>query len=288
MKPLENSKIYKGMIFAGCSFTWGQGLYYYSNLPTLKEPPPDQYFDKLVTFSQKEFIKSRRYPRLVANHFNTFELVHPKNGGSNEGAIRWWRNSFSHEHTQIDSDPCPILYSEEISHCIFQLTQWNRDHFMIDHNGENLSMNWMMLQDSTNRLKFSQWLGRQGLTLEEFEYKHKADGFSKIKEFLFDLEQCGIKTYILPWMDEWDSFIDNDSFMKDRLIPLHYNGSVYRNIYSMMSHSFYSLASYNKELTIKSDFESFLETPKDHHPSLKCHQALAHSIIKHIETHECT
>ena len=27
----------KGIIFAGCSYTWGQGLYYYSGLETLKE-----------------------------------------------------------------------------------------------------------------------------------------------------------------------------------------------------------------------------------------------------------
>ena len=28
----------KGLVFGGCSFTWGQGLYYYSDLPRLKEP----------------------------------------------------------------------------------------------------------------------------------------------------------------------------------------------------------------------------------------------------------
>ena len=28
----------KGILFGGCSFTWGQGLYFYSNLPNLYEP----------------------------------------------------------------------------------------------------------------------------------------------------------------------------------------------------------------------------------------------------------
>jgi hypothetical protein len=39
----------------------------------------------------------------------------------------------------------------------------------------------------------------------------------------------------------------------------------------------------NGELTIKWDVENFLETPKDHHPSLKCHQVMAENIIKRIE-----
>ena len=51
MEFKENAKVGKGMIFAGCSFTWGQGLYYYSNLSTLKEPPPDCYDSKLLTGS---------------------------------------------------------------------------------------------------------------------------------------------------------------------------------------------------------------------------------------------
>lgn len=28
----------KGVLFGGCSFTWGQGLYFYSDLPNLYNP----------------------------------------------------------------------------------------------------------------------------------------------------------------------------------------------------------------------------------------------------------
>ena len=45
---IKDDKVTKGIIFAGCSFTWGQGLYYYSNMETLKEPPPNQYDVTLV------------------------------------------------------------------------------------------------------------------------------------------------------------------------------------------------------------------------------------------------
>ena len=63
----------KGIVFAGCSFTWGQGLYYYSKMETLKEPAPEQYEHKLVTDAHKRFMATLRFPRLVANHFKTFE-----------------------------------------------------------------------------------------------------------------------------------------------------------------------------------------------------------------------
>ena len=72
----------KGMIFAGCSFTWGQGLYYYSNMSTLRQPAPEQYDFKLVTHAHKRFMASLRYPRLVANHFGTFELVKKEMGSA--------------------------------------------------------------------------------------------------------------------------------------------------------------------------------------------------------------
>ena len=40
---------------------------------------------------------------------------------------------------------------------------------------------------------------------------------------------------------------------------------------------------YNPELTVKWDEAMFEVTPKDHHPSLACHQVMAENIIKRIE-----
>jgi len=68
MKSLLDSKPDKGMVFAGCSFTWGQGLYYYSNLDTLAEPLPDHYDRNLVRHAHIKFKESVRYPILVATN----------------------------------------------------------------------------------------------------------------------------------------------------------------------------------------------------------------------------
>ena len=35
----------KGIIFGGCSFTWGQGLYFYSDLVDLKYPKSHYVFN---------------------------------------------------------------------------------------------------------------------------------------------------------------------------------------------------------------------------------------------------
>ena len=85
----------KGLIFAGCSFTWGQGLYYYSGLDTLVEPEPDSYDANLLTDAHKRYMETLRYPRLVANHFNTFEVVSNQNGGSEETSIDFINSSFN-------------------------------------------------------------------------------------------------------------------------------------------------------------------------------------------------
>ena len=39
----------------------------------------------------------------------------------------------------------------------------------------------------------------------------------------------------------------------------------------------------NTELIIETDFENFKVPPPDGHPSLKCHQVIAESVIKFLE-----
>ena len=85
----------KGIVFAGCSFTWGQGLYYYSKMSTVKEPAPEQYEHKLVTDAHKRFMATLRFPRLVANHFNTFESFKISNGGSEDETFDFFHTIFN-------------------------------------------------------------------------------------------------------------------------------------------------------------------------------------------------
>ena len=85
----------KGMLFGGCSYTWGQGLYFYSDLPDLYNPKNiHEFLGHKVTNAQIEFKNTIRYARLVSNHFNTFEIVKIDNGGSDDETFNFFRYIF--------------------------------------------------------------------------------------------------------------------------------------------------------------------------------------------------
>lgn len=285
MKSKDHTVPTRGMVFAGCSFTWGQGLYYYSHLPTLKEPPPDHYNESFVLPSHKKFKESIRYPRLVANHFNSFEFVHEKNGGSNQGAVNWWKDCFTNRQQGAWRDGCsvpPIDYSD-VSHLVFQLTQFQRDNFLIEINNNKFEIPFHTVNQDQYRDHFFAWLDMQGKSLGTWLQEYQQAGIDYVKEFLQECESHNIKTFIFTWPDELLPFIDKDPWLKERFITFDYKGKNYRSITDLMSPSFMHSRSYNPECTIKWDEEHFEITPKDHHPSPTCHRIMAENVIKAIE-----
>jgi hypothetical protein len=131
----------KGIIFAGCSFTWGQGLYYYSNLnhiPTMEEWSFD--YD-LMTDALVNFKNTLRYPRLVANHFNTFEVCKDSNGGSDDLSIKLINKLFC-SYSDCDDKILMNKYDyltkqnfhyDDIEYVIFQTTQLPRSKYTFFH-----------------------------------------------------------------------------------------------------------------------------------------------------------
>jgi hypothetical protein len=285
MKPKHDAKITKGIIFAGCSFTWGQGLYYYSNLNTLQEPPPDQYNPDYLTESHIEFMKTVRYPRLVANHFNTFEFVHPRNGGSNHGAVAYWRACLNtkNKHEKIYNDRIrPIDYSE-ISHIVFQLTQWQRDNFDMHIDGETHNIPYFCVGHDQYREKFFRWLDKQGMSMNTWTEMYIQRGLDDVKLLLQDCENNGVKATIFTWPSEYLKYIEKDPWLKERLLTFEYKNKTYNSIEDLMWPGTMQNKGYNPELTVKWDEDNFEETPKDHHPSIACHRVMADNVIKRIE-----
>jgi hypothetical protein len=285
MESKIDNRVVKGMIFAGCSFTWGQGLYYYSNLPTLKEPLPDHYDSSLVKSSHIEFMKTIRYPRLVASHFKTFEYVHPSNGGANHSAVEWWKDCFNNRQREAwrEGHVVPKIEYEEISHLVFQFTQWQRNNFIIEHKGQRHDVPYhAACQEPVDKV-FAEWLIDQNQTLDSWTKNYIQSNIDEVKDFLVNCEQHGIKTLVFTWPDELLEYIEKDPWLVERLIKFDYDGKNYDSIEKLMSRTFMHGPLYNPELTIKWDTENFKETPKDHHPSKKCHQVMADNIIKHIE-----
>lgn len=276
----------KGIVFAGCSFTWGQGLYYYSGLPTLREPPPDKYDHSMLRRSHIKFMEANRYPRLVANAFKTYEFVHHQNGGSNEGAVDYWRRCFknNNEETEHTHNNLISLTYDEVSHVVFQITQWQRDRFTFVvrdqsftipfHNVGWTPWNKLWLEYcSKNNIDLTEWI-------DNF-IQHKVLG--NIKEFLVEVESKGIKTALFTWPHEIVKFIKQDTWLSDRFIDFHYKGMKFDSIEHLMGeNAMHSRPTVSPELTVKWDDAEFEVTPKDHHPSLKCHGVMADNIIRHL------
>ena len=262
----------KGLIFAGCSFTWGQGLYYYSGLDTLLEPDPDCYDASLVTDAHKRYMETLRYPRLVANHFNTFEVVSKQNGGSEESSMDFINSAFGIGKKfgfLIDQE----FSFTEIEYVIIQTSQPNRNGFYFKYEGEECKF---LIHEKSSKGKFYEWLiEERKLTIDEWFEEHKETYIEKIKSLMKFLESNGIKTKILCWENDYLNLIRSDIFMYNRFIPLEYRGDHFSSIRDLMSK--------HPHLTINSDYDNFQDPPKDHHPSKECHQVLAGSVIKSIE-----
>lgn len=275
MIPKFQSRISKGMIFGGCSFTWGQGLYYYSNLPTIKEPMPDQFDVKLVTEAHLRYMESVRYPRLVANHFNAWELVAPGNGGSNLSITRWWDGLFTNLNASNNLMPQKKFEFSEVSHFIFQFTQYQRDNFIFEYGGKKYDVPFAEVSQDPLQTIFIKWLEQQDVTLEQWLDNYFQDNLNRVTQLFKKFEEHGVETYIILWPTSYLPYVEKNNYLNKKLIKLHFNNTVYASIEDIMKQ--------HKNLEIKYDYENFEEPPKDHHPSKKCHEIIANSIIAHLE-----
>jgi hypothetical protein len=271
-----------GIVFCGCSFTWGQGLYYYSDLKTIVEPPEYTFEWDLVRDSHKRYMFANRWARLVANHFNTFEVVKNSNGGQESQSLEFLDAIF---HRSVNSQPrldTPFYLNEdydynEISYIIFQTSIPIRNRFHFELNGKKYSCELgdknakvqNQLFDFMKQNNVSDSDALYDLLIDQ-QYKTLVDAF----QFY---ESKGIKCRILCWQDHYLQHIKDDPWMLDKFIKLEYNGVTYDSIFQM--------GLKNKHMWIKTDYPYFGDNPpKDHHPSKECHRIVADAIIKKIES----
>jgi hypothetical protein len=275
----------KGIIFAGCSFTWGEGLELYSNLPTLplvnielnKYHFPDlgYYMPK----SHKKYIEANRFSRLVTNYFETFDIVTEKNGGD--------------IFTMKDHiDTSLIQYKNDISHVIIQLTE-NFRGIKIHNNCNKNCCEYDLVriieqyydyksgQKDNNSLYFTELLenelGNKDIYTEYLE-KKSTEHFVSFIEYLKKINDSGIKIcFIGSWHSQFnllekkkDKYPNLYNFYNNNLIPIKYNNQEYRTMSEFFSEN---------ELLIKNDFPF----SKNYHPSKTAHRIIAESIIEYLK-----
>jgi hypothetical protein len=271
-------KVTKGIIFAGCSFTWGQGLYYYSNMPTLKEPAPDSYDVQLVTDAHKNFRKTLYYPRLVANHFDTFEVTLLQNGGSEVTSIDYLKVAFG-LMGPITNYITEKYSFDEIEYLVFQTSQPQRNTYYYDYVNKDGSIDknceYRHFSPETHEKFFDYLLNQKQMDFDNWWNEHVKNWFNIIKNNLKLYESKGIKTIILCWEIDYLPLIKEDMWMLDRFVTFEYNNKTYDCIRTMMNE--------NRHLHINSDYEHFEIPPQDHHPTKECHRIIADAVIKKIK-----
>ena len=255
----------KGIIFAGCSFTWGQGLYYYSTMKNVVNQG-NQFTPNLLTDAHIRYKNIFRFPRLVANHFNGFEIVREPNGGNDITSINFVNNLFDKNKF---NDGGKYDYSE-IDYIILQTSQVVRNHFDAEIEGklETLSCG----QNNSKLIKF---LIENNITYNEWFNIFTEQVFQKIKDFVIFYENKGIKTKIWCWQDDLLKYIKSDSYFSDKFIKFEYEGQTYDCLDYMLN--------LNENLLISNDKINFTELIPDQHPSKLCHEIIAKNIIKNIE-----
>jgi hypothetical protein len=269
----------KKLLFAGCSYTWGEGLQYHSGLTSIKFPEKHYFDQTAITNEEMQFITNNRFPKIVGDYFNKEVLVRGDNGGSNVWSCRFLES----------------VNPNEISHVVFQLTDLYREDFEFEYNNIKLSLHLHDVLHNPNVDDFkttNTYIDKKNEYDLFFEYYTNTftsfnqfsdifieQSLSKIKEKLLKCEKSGIKTYILNWKDYYTNALLKDDFFSTKIIKLIYLGNVYNTIEQLINNQ-------RPELTNQGVFQTLKLLQNDEHPSLLGHRIIADSVIKKIEGYE--
>lgn len=252
----------KKIIFAGCSFTFGHGLWYYTKDQGL---PKDNRVIYYSDFPESiTFMENNRFPRLVSNHFGATEIVKPTTSGCDEDSLNFIKEIFGLEQPARWSD-FRFDY-DKVSHVIFQTSFLDR--CSLYENGKRLQI--YDFKNFTNKPRYD----KSDLGL--FWEKLKLFYYNEIQSLFEFLEEKNIKCYMIAMDDDYQDLIEKDLSMIKRFIKIDYDGKIFNN--------FRSLSEYNKKLIICNDIDFFEHPPKDLHPGLEWHRIVADSIIKKLES----
>jgi hypothetical protein len=294
----------KGLVFAGCSFTWGQGLYFYSDLNHTPKFDEWVYDYSLMTDALIKFKDTIRFPRLVANHFNTFDVCKATNGGSDVTSLMFLKKLFDKyeepANDKIKSSPWlsqENYYFDDIEYVIFQMTQPYRSGFKFEYKGKyyfvypnpmfnDVSIIHEEWKDGSEHFIengieniFFKWLDENNYTIQDYLDLHMNHFNNEVKNYLGYLEANGIKTKVLFWVND-SSMLFDDDFYKQRHILLEHEGKTYKTISDLQS-------SCKERFVIAYDKEGFGgKIPEnaltDFHPSKYCHEVIAKNVINSI------
>ena len=113
----------KSMIFAGCSFTWGQSLHYYGNFPDDQHPKDGQFYGEKLLPSHYQYNIDNRFPTTVSDYFGKKPIVLANNGGDNFNSLMFIKKVLNGGNWEHGRNYNP---TENVDCIIFQTTSFAR------------------------------------------------------------------------------------------------------------------------------------------------------------------
>jgi hypothetical protein len=256
----------------GCSFSFGEGLQYFSNLPSVVIPKIHEFDYFELRHSQYRFIQNNRYSKLLADMLGTIDVNASGNGGTNNEIYNALLELYNTKN-EPKEDRRAYLTETFVPLCdvdiiVIQFTNIFRDVIVLD------GVTYPLQNMSPNFDSYVDTFIKNNMTLEDFYNKASKQVVEKFKILFEKIEEKNpnVKIRVFSWEDEIDAIIRNDEYFKDKVIEFNYNGKTFKTLRDI-------IYSYEK-LTIAEVFTR--RCIGDQHMNLEGHKLIAESIYKTI------
>jgi len=262
-----------GIIFAGCSFTHGHGLWFYCK-DLYNQYEGDPTFNSILGDRPVHHLKYKdvlRFPRLVSQDLEMFEITREDYSGNDEDSIDFINQIFGENDLNPQWSKNYYNY-DEVKYIIFQTSMPERCHYVLpDGSKFRLSDDITKTYEIFEKYNFTNY--------DDYKTKLTEQLFSRIKDTFIYHEKKGIIPLIFNWSNDYNKLIENDDYMSLRKIYINYKNKEHYSLCDVMT--------LDENLTIHKDYEFFGKNPPiDYHPSKKFHRIIADSIIEKIRTIE--
>jgi len=255
----------------GCSFTFGEGLQFFSNLKSVTIPKQHMFDYEELTHVQYRFIQNNRYSKLLADLLGSVDVNSSKNGGSNDGMYKELRLLSINDNEikikdRVGYNRETYTRLDEIDYIVIQFTNIYRDELLIN------SKVYPQLNMVTNVDEYIKTYLKDDLTFDDYTKILCEQTINKFKNVFKKIEQKkpNIKIRVFSWENELDEYLRLDEYFKDKIITFNYKDKEYKTLRDIV---------YSKsKLTIQETFHP--NCRNDQHMNLEGHKLIAESIFK--------
>ena len=257
----------------GCSFSFGEGLQYLSNLPSVIIPKRHQFDYFELRHSQYRFIQNNRYSKLLADKLGTIDVNTSANGGTNNDiynalfTLYNTKNEAKQDRMAFQSETFVPLCDVEV--IVIQFTSIFRDAIILD------GIKYPLHNDVTPTFdEYVELFIKKNMTLEQFCERAAQQVLDRFKVLLQKIEQINsnIKIRVIAWENDIDLVMRNDDYYKDKVVNFEYKDKIFKNLREII----YSYSN----LTIAEMFTR--RCINDQHMNIEGHKLIAESIYKTI------